>query len=313
MSKHIRVAVAVIENGRGQILLTRRASDKHQGGLWEFPGGKCEPGEAITDALAREIREELAIEVTTATPLISIPYQYPDLHVLLEVFRVMAFDGAPQGAEGQPMQWVTPGQLNSIPLPAANRPIVRAIQLPDRYLVTPDLIDSELLYQGVITAAAQGIRLIQLRAPRLERNAYRTLAERLLADLPASTTLLLKGELDDILSFESAGWHLTSAQLPAFTGQPRPLPEGRWLAASCHNAAELEQAAALGCDFATLSPVLATASHPDTTPLGWEQSTALTASAQLPVFWLGGLKPADIPATKNVGAQGVAAIRGLWE
>lgn len=312
MSKHIRVAVAVIENGHGEILLTRRASDKHQGGLWEFPGGKCEPGEAITDALTREIREELAIEITTATPLISIPYQYPDLHVLLEVFRVTAFTGEPRGAEGQPMQWVTPTRLNDIPLPAANQPIVRAVQLPDRYLVTPDLSDSEQLYQGVIAAATQGIRLIQLRAPRLERNAYRTLAERLLAALPASTTLLLKGELDDILSFEPAGWHLTAAQLHALAGQPRPLPEGRWLAASCHNATELEQAAALGCDFATLSPVLTTASHPDAVPLGREQAAALTASAQLPVFWLGGLQPADIPATKNGGAQGVAAIRGLW-
>ena len=312
MSKRIHVAVAVIENAHGEILLTQRASDKHQGGLWEFPGGKCETDEAITAALIREIREELAIEITAATPLISIPYTYPDLHVLLDVFRVTAFNGQPLGAEGQPMQWVTPSQLSSIPLPAANRPIVRAVQLPDRYLITPNLSDSEQLYQGVMAAATQRMHLIQLRAPTLQRKSYLQLAERLLADLPDSATLLLKGEAADVLPLVPAGWHLTAAQLSALAGQPRPLPAERWLATSCHNPAELELASALNCDFATLSPVLATATHPNTPALGWEQAQQLTLNAQLPLYFLGGMTPEDIGQASQLGAQGIAAIRGLW-
>lgn len=312
-SKSVHVAVAVITAADGKILLTRRASDKHQGGLWEFPGGKCEPGEPVRDALAREIHEELDMEITTAEPLISIPYQYPDLHVLLEVFRITSFEGEPRGAEGQPMQWVTPEQLDDIPLPAANRPIVRAIQLPQRYLITPDLPDSQQLYQGVINAAGQGMRLIQLRAPQLKRDDYLELADRLLSDLADTTTLLLKGELPDLLARPQAGWHLTSTQLRAFAGQKRPLPANRWLAASCHDAEELALASSLGCDFATLSPVRPTTSHPGAPALGLELATELTAAAQLPVFWLGGMQTSDLEKVRAGGGQGIAAIRGLWK
>lgn len=353
MSKKIRVAVAVISNPKGEILLTRRANDKHQGGLWEFPGGKCEPGEAVFDTLVREISEELDIKVTAAAPLISIPYQYPDLHVLLEVYRVTAFNGQPRGAEGQPMQWVSPEQLDSIALPAANRPIVRAIQLPELYLITPDLTCTDSLQQGTLAAAQRGIQLIQLRAPQLSREDYLQLADRLLAelssavaaqgangvllqpdnqpptDLPGTATpqlvygdqppqastarLMLKGELPDLLARPQAGWHLTSAQLHDLAGQERPLPQDRLLAASCHNAEELALAAKLGCDFATLSPVLTTATHPDAPTLGFEQARQLTAAAQLPVYWLGGLTTQELTQTKSGGAQGIAAIRGLWQ
>ena len=124
--QHIHVAVAVITAPDGKILLTRRARNKHQGGLWEFPGGKCEAGESVNTALQREIREELAIDISASEPLIRIPYQYPDLHVVLDVFRVTAFDGEPRGAEGQPMQWVTPEQLDHIPrvnLPVLQSPV----------------------------------------------------------------------------------------------------------------------------------------------------------------------------------------------
>ncbi len=311
-TKSTHVAVAVITAPDGKILLTRRANDKHQGGLWEFPGGKCEPGEQVQDALVREIREELDIAITAAEPLISIPYQYPDLHVLLDVFRITSFEGEPRGAEGQPMQWVTPEQLNDIPLPAANRPIVKAIQLPQQYLITPDLLGSQQLYQGVIKAAKQGIRLIQLRAPQLNHDEYLELADRLLAVTPDTTSLLLKGELLDLLARPQAGWHLTSAQLRDFSEQERPLPANRWLAASCHDAEELTLAAALGCDFATLSPVQPTASHPGAPALGIERTAELTATAQLPVFWLGGMQISDIKTVRTGGGQGIAAIRGLW-
>lgn len=313
MSNAIRVAVAVITNSQGEILLTRRADDKHQGGLWEFPGGKCESGEAVFDTLVREIKEELDVEITAAEPLISIPYQYPDLQVLLEVYRVSAFKGQPRGAEGQPMQWVSPEQLDEVALPAANRPIVRAIQLPELYLITPDLSCTDSLHQGVLAAAESGIQLIQLRAPQLSSKEYLQLADYLLAQLPDTVRLLLKGELPDLLARPLAGWHLTSAQLHALAQHERPLVKKRLLAASCHNTEELALAAKLGCDFATLSPVLPTATHPDAPALGFEQAAQLTAAAQLPVYWLGGLTTQELEQTQNSGAQGVAAIRGLWK
>lgn len=310
--KQVHVAVAVITAADGNILLTRRANDKHQGGLWEFPGGKCEPGETAEAALQREIREELAIEVRACEPLICIPYQYPDLHVLLEVFRVTAFDGEPHGAEGQPMQWVTPRQLDRIPLPAANQPIVRAIQLPDRYLITPDITDADQLYRGISRAIEQGVRLIQLRAPGLSEQEYWQLANRLLSTVPSHVQVLLKGTTEQLAQRPDAGWHLTGAQLEQLAGQPRPLSPHRLLTASCHDARQLALAAALGCDFACLSPVQPTHSHPGSPVLGWATAQELTLAAQLPVYWLGGMSPSDISRARHSGAQGIAAIRSLW-
>ncbi|NLC09920.1 MAG: Nudix family hydrolase [Gammaproteobacteria bacterium] len=313
MNKQLHVAVAVIEDTQGRILLTQRAADKHQGGLWEFPGGKCEAGEPVLQALARELQEELGIEVVNAEPLIQIPYQYPELNVLLDVHRVTAYRGDAHGAEGQPMQWVAKAQLQQIAFPAANRPIVCAVQLPQQYLVTPTGLDAEALYQGVMRAAAQGIELVQLRAPELSEQAYFALVERLLQALPVSCRLLIKGSWAQVQDYEQAGWHLTSAQLEQFAQQSeRPLPSNRWLAVSCHNAQQLAWATQISADFACLSPVQATASHPDAQPLGWAATAELIAEAQVPVYLLGGLQPSDLTQARIIGAQGIAAIRGLW-
>ena len=93
--------------------------------------------------------------------------------------------------------------------------------------------------------------------------------------------------------------------------QERPLPEGIWVAASCHGLEEIHHAERIGVDFIVLSPVLATPSHPETEPLGWLQFGALAQAANLPVFALGGMRPAHLAQAKSVGAQGVAGIRGF--
>ena len=136
MSKLIHVAAAVILNDKGQVLLAKRPDDKHQGGLWEFPGGKVEPDEPVLEALTRELDEELGIRVTSARPLIQVPHHYPDKSVLLDVFEVDAFSGEPWGREGQPVRWVDAHLLDDYDFPAANRPILAAAQLPSRLVIT---------------------------------------------------------------------------------------------------------------------------------------------------------------------------------
>lgn len=311
--KQIAVAVAVIQDKQGRILLTRRASNVHQGGKWEFPGGKREEAEDIRQTLDRELQEELGIHPTQAEMLIRIPWQYPELRVLLEVFLVTDYQGQPCPAEGQPMQWVHLHELPHIEFPAANRPIISALRLPRQYLITPDLADSEVLYQGILQASRQGIRLIQLRAPQLGKKDYFSLVERLLDSLPDECQLLIKGEPEHLRAYPRTGWHLSSSQLEQLARQQvRPLDTGRWLAASCHNASQLKQAAQIQADFACLSPVQPTSSHPEARPLGWPQTSRLVAQAQLPVYLLGGLQPGDLARAKQTGAQGIAAIRGLW-
>ena len=310
--KRIHVAAAVIRGADGRILLAKRPVDTHQGGLWEFPGGKVEAGEAVEVALARELEEELGIRPTAARPLIQVRHDYPDKQVLLDVWEVTAFGGEPHGAEGQPLAWVSSAELADYEFPAANRPIVVAAQLPDRYLITPDNLRAAQLLQCIELALSQGVSLLQLRAPQLSASQYRALAEDALSLCTGRAQLMLKGPLHAWGDFPGAGWHLTARQLSELAGAGVSRPAGGLLAASCHDACELALAAELGLDFVTLSPVQPTQTHPEVQPLGWANAAQLLQGFNQPAYLLGGLGPVDIERAWQSGAQGVAGIRGLW-
>lgn len=310
--KRVHVAAAVILAEDGRVLIARRPDDKHQGGLWEFPGGKVEAGEEVVIALARELEEELGIRPTAARPLIQVRHDYPDKQVLLDVWKVSAFSGEAHGAEGQPLAWVTQRELLDYEFPAANQPIIAAARLPAQYLITPDDLEPSELMAGVRAALAQGARLIQLRAPNMFDPRYRDLALDIQGLCAGKAQLMLKGPLEWLGDFPAAGWHLTSAQLRKYAAKGRPFPGQRWLAASCHDAEELALAARIGADFVTLSPVQATATHPDAQPLGWDVASGMLAASNLPAYLLGGVGPADLERAWQAGAQGVAGIRAFW-
>lgn len=124
--KRVNVAVGVITNG-SQILVAKRADHQHQGGLWEFPGGKIEEGESTESALIRELSEELGIVPTQCQPLIQINHDYSDKCVHLDVYWVLAFSGIPEGKEGQPLRWVAVEELSSLQFPKANEAILSEI------------------------------------------------------------------------------------------------------------------------------------------------------------------------------------------
>ena len=124
----VHVAVAVIVNTEQAVLLALRQAHQHQGGLWEFPGGKVEAGEAVYDALVREAKEELDIMITQATPLLQIQHDYADKSVLLEVWKVNDYNGLPTGQEGQRLRWCPVSELNPDDFPAANVAIIKAIK-----------------------------------------------------------------------------------------------------------------------------------------------------------------------------------------
>lgn len=118
------MAVGILIDPVGRVLVTRRAPKTHQGGLWEFPGGKVEPGETISDALARELQEELGVAVLTSEPFMTLQHDYGDQHVCLAVYRVTGWRGEPSGMEGQPLAWQQPENLIEWSFPAANQPIL---------------------------------------------------------------------------------------------------------------------------------------------------------------------------------------------
>lgn len=309
----IQVAVGVVADGRGRILISRRPDHVHQGGLWEFPGGKVEPGETVQAALERELFEELGIRPHYARRLLRVPHDYGDKQVLLDVWRVERFSGTPQAREGQPFRWVPAPELIHYSFPVANRPIMRAVSLPDRYLITPDPTElgGEIAFlRQLERRMAAGIQLVQLRAHRLEKGAYQRLVEQAAVLARAHGAQLLLNAGPALARELGVGLHLTSARLRTLC--ERPLAEDSLVAASCHNARELALAARLGLDFAVLGPVAATASHPGKPGLGLECFAELIRDCPLPVYALGGMDQDWLVPVREARGQGIAAIRGLW-
>jgi len=122
----VEVAAAVLAR-RGRFLVTRRDPAKHLGGLWEFPGGKREPGESIERCLARELDEELGMRIAVGPRLALVPWAYPDRRVLLHFFRCSAAGGRVSPREGQPHRWVTPSELAALPMPPADATLVASL------------------------------------------------------------------------------------------------------------------------------------------------------------------------------------------
>jgi 8-oxo-dGTP diphosphatase len=306
----VDVAVGVLRNARGQVLIARRPQHVHQGGLWEFPGGKLEPGEEVLAGLARELREELGVEVIAARPLIAVRHDYADKSVRLDVWTVERFAGVPHGREGQPVEWVDLDALGRRELPAANRPIVRALGLPNLYLITGEA-PPEVFLGRLKEALCAGVRLVQVRAKGLSGPAYRELAAAAIALAHGhGARVLLNAEpaLAEVLGAD--GVHLTATRLAALGG--RPLGRDYLVAASCHGAQELRRASRLDLDFAVLSPVLPTTSHPAAPSLGWEGFRTLVERAPIPVYALGGMGPGLLARSWWHGAQGMAVLGAVW-
>lgn len=307
--KRILVVAAVIRRD-GRILIAQRPRDKHMGGLWEFPGGKVEAGEAADCALVRELEEELGITATAFRPLIRISHDYADKAVCLDVWEVTDFAGEPHGREGQAVHWVTPDELPGFDYPAANRPIVTAARLPARYHISPPDLDEAGYRDWLVQALARGARLLLLRAPALPAPRYVALAQDCLARCQAAgAQLLLHGDAGLLAEVPAAGVHLPARVLATLAA--RPDIGVRWLAASVHDAGELALAERVGVDFVTLSPVAATPSHPGVPGMGWEAFAGLVAQSHVPVFALGGMRAEDLAQAWSAGAQGIAGIRGL--
>jgi len=307
--RYTHVAAAVVVDGQDRVLISQRSGHVHQGGLWEFPGGKLEAGETLETGLKRELHEELGITVQAARPLIRVYHAYPDKSVLLDVWRVTRYSGEPAGLEGQPIEWVATGDLCDYRFPVANEPIIKAAQLPDRYLITPEPCPGFLAKLEQVLAG--GISLVQLRAKAMSPADYRALVPEVLSVCHAANArLLLNADPQLAQELGADGVSLSSARLMALAERPVDL---KLVAGSCHTQAELEHACALGLDFVAVSPVQETRSHPGAVVLGFDGLRALTELATVPVYALGGMGEVDLDTAFRHGAQGIAAIGGLWK
>jgi 8-oxo-dGTP diphosphatase len=309
----MHVMAAVMRDADGRVLLARRPAGKHLAGMWEFPGGKLEPDETPLVGLARELHEELGITLQHAEPLIRVPYRYVGHELLLDAWQTGQWEGTPQSLEGQALQWLPPAQIDPAMLTPADRPILQALRLPHRYQITSAEVRLDqrgIWFERIGQAIGHGAQLVQLRLPLWPRELVRELAATL---LPLArrhgAQLLLNGDIDGALAL-GIGVQLKSTQLVAMS--ERPLPLLQLVGVNCHGAEDLARAAGVGADFATLSPVTATLSHPQTPPLGWSRFHALAEAAALPVYALGGMAPSHIAQARQCSGQGVAGIREFW-
>ncbi len=311
--KILHVAVGVIKNTHGQILISLRKPTLHQGSLWEFPGGKLEWGETALQALIRELNEELAITALAPTPLMSIKHHYPDLTVQLHVFLVEQFSGHAKGHEGQTIKWVTADELANYQFPAANQAIIMAAQLPPYYAILDDTEETQHL-RNLKHLLHRGIKLIQLR---LKSATTEELSHFIKQAYPLcqqhGARLLINSAINNAQTYALDGLHLTSKDLMSLSKRPTYLRSSAWLSASCHNLLELQHAQQIGVDFVVLAPVLKTKSHPDTPYLGWQEFSQLVAQVNLPVYALGGLNESHLIASLKAGGQGISAIRAFLE
>lgn len=302
----------VVTDVRGRVLLARRTHGRDLAGLWEFPGGKLDPGETPEQALARELREELGIEAGIGAPLIRVPQQMPHKRIVLDVRHVPVHRGHPRGLDGQALAWVPRDKLVRYAMPPADRPVVAALLQAQRYLVTPSPFDlSDDAWLAALDAAlASGIRRVQLRAPDVGPGRWRTLVAEAVARCRARRAEILINGDEALAMTHRIGLHLPAAQL--HKRRKRDFPAELPLAASCHDADDLRHAEAIGCDFVVLGAVNETASHPGQPGIGWARFAGLRECTSLPIYAIGGLGPADFPAAREHGAQGIAAIRALW-
>lgn len=310
----IHVAAAALVSDSGDVLVSQRKQGTHLGGCWEFPGGKLEPGESFDAALHRELKEELDIVPLSARPLIRTRYDYPEKSVLLDVWKIDAYSGQVKGVEGQRIKWQAIETLDQRDFPPADVPIINALLLPERYLITGDFNSTEDFASRLTAALDAGIELVQLRLThnwlQVHTRAHATEIMSLCSRLcKQGSARLMLNTAEPTMITAADGLHLNSRRLL----QTQARPDYDLVSASCHNREQLEHAQSVGVDFAVLSPVKKTASHADVRPLGWKRFHQLVDDINIPVYALGGLEAGDMERAWRCGAQGIAAISAYWK
>jgi 8-oxo-dGTP diphosphatase len=310
-TKTIEVAAAVLLRADGSFLLAQRPAGKTYAGYWEFPGGKIEAHESAHQALCRELQEELGITVTHAHSWLTRVFTYPHATVKLHFFRVFDSPGEPHGLEGQQLSWQNFPHLSVTPVLPANAPILRALSLPPLYAISnaAELGNEEFL-RRLETALQNGLRLLQVREPHLSAQDMLSFTQQTIQlSHRYGACVMVNGDVALAQQAGADGVHFTGKQLQDCSARP----DFEWCSASCHNREELQRAGELGFDFALLSPVLPTLSHPGAVHLGWDKFLEMVADTTLPVYALGGLKPDDLTIARQHGAHGIALLRQAWK
>ena len=296
MSKpNLHVAIGILLH-RNKVLVGWREAGQHQGNKHEFPGGKVEQGETPEQACRREIYEEVGIGLKDWQVFDFIQHEYDDVIVNLHIFHTCVPDELLNEIQ-QPWTWYSRDQLLDLNFPKANKAMLQRLAWARSIKISANL---EML------DSLQGTQLLYWRAPAGQDNV------KSLAALPVEQLrrIIINIELwQQLGSLQQhiGAIHLKQQQLMQL--KKGALLAGRRCIAACHDLVSALHAQAIGCDAIMLSPVLATATHTDASPLGWEQFEWIAGQMHIPVFALGGMTHEMLPDAVHHHAYGIAGIR----
>lgn len=307
------VAVGVLLRADGAALMADRPAGKPYAGYWEFPGGKIEPGESVAHALARELHEELGIEIGDVAPWVSFEFDYPHAYVRLHFCRIWQWRGEPHAREGQQLRFVRLDQRLPQPLLPAAGPALRWLALPT-VAAEAQIFDwpETALLARIEAAFASGLRMLllrsQARGSAASEAATRTWIDRVRVCASAcSAQVVVDAGLAQLGAGSGIGIHLDAADRPP----PASNGTGIWVGTDAADRTQVAQAPARGCDFAVVGPVLPGGASAAPT-LGWRGLSALVRNAPLPVFAAGGLSRSDLTRAQRCGAHGLMLPLAHW-
>jgi 8-oxo-dGTP diphosphatase len=309
----VEVAAAVMLRDDGnEFLLAQRPAGKVYAGYWEFPGGKVEAGESVRAALIRELHEELGIRVTQCAPWLTRQFTYPHATVRLNFWRVSAWDGEigiSGPLEHAAIKWLKCTKHAPVsPILPANDPILKALTLPTMMAISGGASEhAEQQLARLEIALKRGRHLIQVRNndwPTEQRLQFAGAVCRLAREHDA--LVVINGDEELARAVGADGLHLPASRLATCAARP----DFKWVGASCHNAGEIDRAGQLDLDYALLSPVLPTPSHPQAAGLDWDKFADEISATTIPVFALGGMKTEFLARAQSHGGHGIALMRG---
>ena len=307
-----KISLAVIINSQGKILLSQRKKGIHLESLWEFPGGKLNSGESFKQALRREIKEELNINLGECKKLIDFNYCYPDRELHFQVFIVPVKDLVIHHAEKQNIRWIEKSKLKTLDLPSANEIICNALLMPDLYMIA----DYKVLGNKIISLVEKqllcGVRMVQYRItgeyiPKQTIEIGYILKK--LCD-KYSATLVLNSNWQLWQSIKPHGVHIKSCDLSKYRDLQDEIPF-QALSAACHTEHDVEMINQCAIHSAVVGSVHPTQTHPEARAIGWIGFSRLCQKINKPVYAIGGCNRTDVRTSQVYGGQGIASIRGF--
>ncbi|ABL02722.1 mutator MutT protein [Candidatus Ruthia magnifica str. Cm (Calyptogena magnifica)] len=301
----IKTVVGVLRNKNQEILISKRKKEQFMGGFWELPGGKIETGESLKQAIIRELKEELGIQVNQLTLHKTMMHKYEDRAVQLSIYNINEHQNTPLGIEGQAISWASVDELNNYKLLPTMKAFISSITLPNKYWITPSSNHQSDEWMGKFNQKLNSdITLLQLRSKiELDNSFIRELNNKCKKN---NIKLLLNTINKTFNEPYCDGWHLTTTEMLKLS--KRPCADNKLLGVSTHNLTEALKAQTMGADFVVISPVQTTKTHPDTISLGWDIAKEIVDKLNIPVYFLGGMALKDLEKTQQLGAQGIAGI-----